>query len=161
MHSLLAVKPGGNHDRIEVSADVQRLIMTGEFSNVGIKVEMSTKGLNVNYLVEPYFELRTVQITGARLIPNHEIMNMFKHQIGQKINLNHIYGTLAKMEKWYHEQGKDITFDILAVKENRERGSLQIKILEVPIEEFKLTTIYRSMRTDIVRMRIAAESEDM
>jgi outer membrane protein assembly factor BamA len=52
IHSLLSVKTGGHHDRLEVSADVQRLLMTGEFSNVGIKIEQTREVLN-NYYPTP------------------------------------------------------------------------------------------------------------
>jgi hypothetical protein len=44
------------------------------------------------------------------------------------------------------------------VKEDRSKGILSIKLVEIPIEDFKTVTTYRTMRSDIVRMRIAAES---
>lgn len=156
LRKMLTVKQGGQHTEQEVSFDVQRLMMTGDFSNVGIKLEYSPGGLNVVYLVEPYFELKKVMVTGTHHLSTRAAESMFRSQTGRRMNLNLIFGTLARMEKWYFDQGKDMTFDILAVKEDRKKGVLVLKLAEMSLSDFKLTDMYRSMRTDIISMRILA-----
>jgi hypothetical protein len=161
MYSILTVKADGNYSAQDISMDVQSLLMTGEFANVGFKVEELAEGLKVVYSVEPYFELKRVKVSGTHFLPTKTVENMFEGQLGLRLNLNRVLGTLAKIEKWYYEQGKGFTFDILSVSENREKGILEIKLVETPLEHFKLTDIYRSMRTDILNMRIMAETEKL
>lgn len=100
LRRLLTVKAGGQHTEQEVSIDVQRLMMTGDFSNVGIKMEYSSGGLNVVYLVEPYFELKKVMVIGTQCLSARVAESMFRSQMGRRMNLNQIFGTLARMEKW-------------------------------------------------------------
>lgn len=66
--------------------------------------------------------------SGQGSVPERLVLSTLRHQV---------FATFAKMERWYFEQGKDLTFDVVGVREDRASGTLELKLSEMPLEDFK------------------------
>ena len=140
----IQTRPGADTSQGQLQSDVATILETGLFSNATVNSQVNPAGLSVVFQVEPVV-VRSLQLSGAQVLPLSVANNIFKAQLGTTVNPDLLRQGVQQVNQWYQQNGYSLA-RVLALRPNRE-GVLALEVAEGVIGDINIRFLSREGKT--------------
>ncbi len=137
VYDAIRTRPGENTSRSLLRADVNRIFATGLFADVNVRPEDTPLGVRVTFEVVANPELRAVEVSGAEVIPQEEVDQIFSSLYGRTLNLNELQSGIEDLNQWYQNQGF-VLAQVVGAPQISANGTVRLEVTEGEIEDIEL-----------------------
>lgn len=123
----IRTRPGGQTTQSQLNDDVTKILNTGFFSDARVSSSSNRNGLNVVFQVQPVV-VRSLQLSGNRVLTPEIANNAFKSQLGQPISPAALRQSAQQLQQWYKDNGYALA-QVLAAQPNRN-GVVTVDVAE-------------------------------
>ena len=102
--NTITTKIGDAPSKSQIDRDVAALLATGSFTDVRATTQTTPAGIKVVYQVQPIV-VRSLQLSGAKVLTPAIANDIFKSQIGATINPALIRQSIEQLQQWYAKNG--------------------------------------------------------
>ncbi len=102
--NTITTKIGSATSKSQIDRDVAVLLATGSFTDVRATTQTTPTGIKVVYQVQPIV-VRSLQLSGAKVLTPAIANDLFKSQIGTTINPALIRQSIEQLQQWYAKNG--------------------------------------------------------
>lgn len=102
--NTVQTRPGGNTSQAQLQSDVTRILNTGLFANATVNSRSTPDGLSVTYQVTPVV-VRSLQLTGAKVLTPAIANEIFSNQLGAPISPAALTQGVQRINQWYQQNG--------------------------------------------------------
>ncbi|WP_171974727.1 BamA/TamA family outer membrane protein [Leptolyngbya sp. 'hensonii'] len=131
VRQTIRTQTGGETSQSLIRRDVAALLNTGLLAQVNVITRPTVQGLSVTYEVTPIV-LRSIQITGAEVLPQEVATTAFQSQFGQAIRPGNLNQAAQQINQWYRQQGYPVA-RVFALQTERS-GLITLVVAEGRIE---------------------------
>ncbi len=100
----IRTRPGGSTSQSQLDSDVAAILNTGFFTDARVTHTSSSDGWNVAFQVQPVV-VRSLQLSGNRVLTPEVANNIFKSQIGQPLSPTTLRQGVQQLSQWYKDNG--------------------------------------------------------
>ncbi|MHB0912509.1 MAG: BamA/OMP85 family outer membrane protein [Armatimonadota bacterium] len=137
--AVIGIKPGTPYSEAAVKTAREAILNMGYFSAVTVGVENIDSGVRLVFNVVENPVVTEINVTGNTVIPTEKLRSLMRTQIGNVLNTNTLLQQdIPAIERYYSEQGYIATVTE-NVGINPQTGVVTIPILEVTVEEIRIT----------------------
>jgi outer membrane protein insertion porin family len=133
--STIGTRPGGSTNQSQLDSDVAAILNTGYFSNARASKTVTRDGWDVVFQVEPVV-VRSLQLSGNRVLTADVANNIFKSQLGQPISPTALRQGLEQLSQWYKDNGY-VLAQVAAIQPNRN-GVLAVDVAEGTVGDINI-----------------------
>ncbi|MEB3244398.1 MAG: BamA/TamA family outer membrane protein [Vampirovibrionales bacterium] len=152
----MAIRPGALYSRNTLQQDLRRVYDMGYFTdNIKATPVATNKGIVVRIEVEENAPVTQVNIEGNSLIPDDELIALFKTQTGMPQNVTQLNEAISKIEKKYAEQGY-VLAKVTSIADDPD-GSVNLKINEGTVDHVYFSG-NKKTHEDVLRRNITTEA---
>jgi outer membrane protein insertion porin family len=105
VYGAIKTRAGETTTRSQLQEDIGAIVGTGSFAKVEVVPEDTPLGVRVTFVVEPNPVLKTVEVSGRKVLPDNVIAEAFQAQYGQRLNLRSLKSGVQTIDKWYKANG--------------------------------------------------------
>ncbi len=134
IRQVVKTQPGGETSQSQLQKDVVAILDTGLFTTANVNSRSTANGLNVVYQVQPIV-VRSLQLSGAKVLTYQVVQKQFQSQIGATISPAGLQQAVKQLNKWYADNGYNLA-RTLSIKPNRE-GILTLNVAEGLVGDIK------------------------
>ncbi|MCP2728584.1 BamA/TamA family outer membrane protein [Limnofasciculus baicalensis] len=131
----IATRPGGQTNQSQINKDVEAILNTGLFADAKVTQSSHRDGWNVVYQVQPVV-LRSLQVSGNKVLTPDIANNIFKSQLGKPVSLAGLRDGVKQVSQWYKDNGY-ILAQVLDVQSTSD-GAISLKVVEGVVGDIKL-----------------------
>ncbi|HBK63356.1 MAG TPA: hypothetical protein DD000_07500, partial [Cyanobacteria bacterium UBA11166] len=131
----IATRPGGQTNQSQINKDVEAILNTGLFADAKVSQSSHRDGWNVVYQVQPVV-LRSLQLSGNKVLTPEIANNIFKSQLGKPVSLAGLRDGVKQVSQWYKDNGY-ILAQVLDVQSTSD-GAISLKVVEGVVGDIKL-----------------------
>ncbi|HEY9695346.1 MAG TPA: BamA/TamA family outer membrane protein [Oculatellaceae cyanobacterium] len=102
--NTITTKSGSATSKSQIDRDVAALLATGSFTDVRATTQTTPAGIKVVYQVQPIV-VRSLQLSGAKVLTPAVANDLFKSQLGATINPALIRQSIEQLQQWYAKNG--------------------------------------------------------
>ncbi len=118
----------------DLSKDINKLIVTGEFERVIPKTVTTENGLKLFFECVSYPQIKNIKLNGNTVFSDRELMRQMKNKKRRKLNTKYLKEDIQKITDYYHTKGYDL-FRVISAEMNGD--VLVIKMSEGKIEDIR------------------------
>jgi outer membrane protein insertion porin family len=133
--STIRTRPGGSTNQSQLDSDVAAILNTGYFSNARVSKSVTQDGWDVVFQVEPVV-VRSLQLSGNRVLTTDVANNIFKSQLGQPVSPSTLRQGLEQLSQWYKDNGY-VLAQVAAIQPNRN-GVLAVDVAEGTVGDINI-----------------------
>ncbi|HBL58424.1 MAG TPA: hypothetical protein DDZ80_07870 [Cyanobacteria bacterium UBA8803] len=133
VYKTISLKPQKITTRSELQADIYAIFETGFFSKVEALPEDTPLGVRVTFVVEPNPVLKSVQVSGNRVVPDSVVTASFSPYYGKILNNKEFLEGVKQVQQWYQDNG----YTLAQVSETPNVSPDGIVTLEIDEGEIK------------------------
>ncbi|MBE9181109.1 BamA/TamA family outer membrane protein [Oculatella sp. LEGE 06141] len=104
VRNTIQTQPGGATTASRLQQDINAILDTGFFTDARVATSVQPEGVSVVFQVEPIV-VRSLQLSGARVLPETVVNEIFAPQIGQPVNLAAFRQGVQQVNQWYADNG--------------------------------------------------------
>jgi outer membrane protein insertion porin family len=134
IRQVIKTQAGGETNQTQLQKDVKAILDTELFTTARVNTTNTPNGLNVVYQVQPVI-IRTLELSGAKVLTSQVALEPFKNQLGKAINPTLLQESVAKINQWYKDNNYTLA-RVISIKPNRQ-GVLNINVAEGLVGEIK------------------------
>jgi outer membrane protein insertion porin family len=134
IRSVIKTQVGGETSESQLQQDVAAILETGLFKSANVNSRSAPDGLIVEYQVEPVI-VKSLQLSGAKVLTYQIALEPFKSQIGSAINPNALEQAVQQINKWYTDNGYNLA-RVLSITPSPE-GILTLNVAEGVVGDIK------------------------
>ncbi|MBD0386203.1 MAG: outer membrane protein assembly factor [Nostoc sp. C3-bin3] len=138
IRQVIKTQVGGETSQSQLQKDVAAILDTGLFSNVSVNSFSTKAGLNVVYQVQPVI-VRSLQLSGAKVLTYQVAQQRLQSQIGTTISPAGLQQAVAQINKWYADNGYNLA-RVLSIKPSSQ-GILTVNVAEGLVSNIKFRFI--------------------
>ncbi len=105
VYGAIKTRAGETTNRSQLQEDIGAIVATGSFAKVEAVPEDTPLGVRVTFVVEPNPVLKTVEVSGRKVLPDSVIAEAFQAQYGQRLNRRSLKSGVQTIDKWYKANG--------------------------------------------------------
>lgn len=125
--NTIRTRAGGSTSQSQLDSDVATILNTGYFTDARVTKSENRDGWNVVYQVTPVV-MRSLQLSGNRVLTADVANNIFKSQIGQPVSPTALRQSLEALSKWYEDNGY-VLAQVTSIQPNRN-GVVTVNVAE-------------------------------
>jgi outer membrane protein insertion porin family len=133
--NTIRTRPGGSTNQSQLDSDVAAILNTGYFSNARANKTVTKDGWDVVFQVEPVV-VRSLQLSGNRVLTADVANNIFKSQLGQPVSPTTLRQGLEQLSQWYKDNGY-VLAQVAAIQPNRN-GVLAVDVAEGTVGDINI-----------------------
>lgn len=133
--STIRTRPGASTNQSQLDSDVAAILNTGYFSNARVSKTVTRDGWDVVFQVEPVV-VRSLQLSGNRVLTADVANNIFNSQLGQPISPTALRQGLEQLSQWYKDNGY-VLAQVVAIQPNRN-GVLAVDVAEGTVGDINI-----------------------
>jgi outer membrane protein insertion porin family len=153
-------KVGAQLKQEDVQADVRAIVDTGLFADVTARLESTSEGVRVIFLVIENPVVTEILVDGNTVIPTPDIIKALGVPIGQVLNVRRMRDGVAAVEKLYEDKGYVLARVADASIIPLDGGRLRIRIAEGRIEAIRFRGLTRT-RPRIVERQLTIKAGEV
>lgn len=138
IRSQIKTQSGGETSQSQLQRDVAAILNTGLFASARVNTSTTPTGLSVQYQVQPVV-VRSLQLSGAKVLTNQVALERFQPQLGSPINPPALKEAVEQINKWYADNGYKLA-RVLSIKPNTE-GVLTLNVAEGVVGDIKFSFV--------------------
>ena len=131
----IATRPGGQTNQSQINKDVEAILNTGLFADAKVTHASHREGWDVVYQVQPVI-LRSLKVSGNKVLTPEIANNIFKSQIGKPVSLTGLRQGVQQVSQWYKDNGY-ILAQVLDVQSTSD-GAIALQVVEGVVGDIKL-----------------------
>jgi len=131
---VIKTQTGGDTSQNQLQKDVAAILNTGLFTSANVNSRSTATGLSVTYQVQPVV-VRSLQLSGAKVLTYQVVLERFQPQIGSAISPAGLQKAVEQVNKWYADNGYNLA-RVLSIKPSNE-GILNINVAEGLVSNIK------------------------
>ena len=133
--NTIRTRPGASTNQSQLDSDVAAILNTGYFSNARASKTVTKDGWDVVFQVEPVV-VRSLQLSGNRVLTADVANNIFKSQLGQPVSPSTLRQGLEQLSQWYKDNGY-VLAQVAAIQPNRN-GVLAVDVAEGTVGDINI-----------------------
>ena len=133
VYRVIRTQPGRTTTRSQLQEDINAIFATGFFQNVKATPSDTPLGVRVTFEVQPNPVLKSVQLEGARIVPEKVVSDIFTPQYGTTLNLRQLQTGIQALTKWYQDNGY-VLAQVVNVPRVAPDGSVTLEVAEGVVE---------------------------
>ncbi|MFN6567858.1 outer membrane protein assembly factor [Dendronalium sp. ChiSLP03b] len=134
IRQVIKTQAGGETSQSQLQKDVAAILETGLFASANVNSRSTPGGLNVVYQVKPVV-VRSLQLSGAKVLTYQVVQERFQSQINTAISPAGLQQAVQQVNKWYADNGYNLA-QVLSIKPSRE-GILTVNVAEGLVGDIK------------------------
>ena len=161
----ISTRPGSSTSQSQLDNDVATLLNTGYFANARVSKTVNRDGWNVVFQVEPVV-VRSLQLSGNRVLPADVANNIFKSQLGQPISPTALRQSFEQLSQWYKDNGY-VLAQVAGIQPNRN-GVLAVDVAEGTVGDINFRFVDKDgkptqgrTKEDFLRQELKVKSGDV
>lgn len=131
----IQTRPGGATSQSQLQRDVTTILNTGLFTNATVLSFARQDGVDVLFTVEPIV-VRSLQLTGARVLSTTTANEIFQAQLGQPISPDALRQGVERINQWYDDNGY-VLAQVVALRPDRT-GIVTVNVAEGVINQVNI-----------------------
>jgi outer membrane protein insertion porin family len=134
IRKVIKTQTGGETSQNQLQQDVAAILNTELFTTANVNSRSTPAGLSVVYQVQPVV-VRSLQLSGAKVLTYQTVLERFQPQFGQAISPAGLRQAVEQVNKWYADNGYNLA-RVLSIQPSRE-GILNINVAEGLVSDIK------------------------
>jgi outer membrane protein insertion porin family len=144
IRKVIKTQSGGETSQSQLQTDIAAILNTGLFISASVNSRVTPGGLNIVYQVQPVI-VRSLQLSGAKVLTYQIVQERFQSQIGSVISPGGLQQAVQQVNKWYADNGYNLG-RVLSIKPSPQ-GILTLNVAEGLIGDIKFRFVNDDNKT--------------